>query len=182
MGPPPKRKRPIENGRSRREPWKALRGDSPRWPSNHVAVGGRSFPETRGPIAAETAADGATATNGAAGGKGTVTRVTGRRRRSACPMSKRRRSRRSSGSIVTRTAALRKEMMSGRRELRKLIRRKPDEAAIREQVKNAPSTGGNLAVDRAKMFQEVRAVPDAGADPKSPAPCRRSGTVGSTEI
>ena len=57
------------------------------------------------------------------------------------------------------TASLRKEMTSGRRELRKLVRSdKPDEAAIREQVKKIAATGGNLAVDRAKMFQEVRAV------------------------
>ena len=57
------------------------------------------------------------------------------------------------------TAALRKEMISGRRELRKLVQSdKPDEAAIREQVTKVAATGGNLAVDRAKMFQEVRAV------------------------
>ena len=57
------------------------------------------------------------------------------------------------------TAPLRKEMMSGRRELRNLIRAdKPDEAAIREQVKKIAATGGDLAVRRAKMAQEVRAV------------------------
>ncbi|HEX2719643.1 MAG TPA: Spy/CpxP family protein refolding chaperone, partial [Candidatus Deferrimicrobium sp.] len=57
------------------------------------------------------------------------------------------------------TAPLRKEMMSGRRELRKLIRSdKPDEAVLREQVKKIAATGGDLAVRRAKMAQEVRAV------------------------
>jgi protein CpxP len=56
-------------------------------------------------------------------------------------------------------APLRKEMVSERRELRNLIQAdKPDEAAIRDQVKKIAATGGNLAVDRAKMFQEVRAV------------------------
>jgi Spy/CpxP family protein refolding chaperone len=56
-------------------------------------------------------------------------------------------------------APLRKEMVSERRELRKLIQSdKPDEAAIREQVKKIAATGGDLAVRRAKMAQEVRAV------------------------
>jgi protein CpxP len=56
-------------------------------------------------------------------------------------------------------APLRKEMVSGRRELRNLIQSdKPDEAAIREQVKKIAATGGNLAIRRAKMFQEVRTV------------------------
>jgi Spy/CpxP family protein refolding chaperone len=54
---------------------------------------------------------------------------------------------------------LRKEMLSERRELRNLIQSdKPDEAAIREQVKKIAATGGDLAVRRAKMVQEVRAV------------------------
>jgi protein CpxP len=57
------------------------------------------------------------------------------------------------------TAPLRKEMVSERRELRNLIQSdKPDEAAIREQVKKIAATGGNLAVGRAKMSQEVRSV------------------------
>jgi Spy/CpxP family protein refolding chaperone len=57
------------------------------------------------------------------------------------------------------TAPLRKEMVSGRRELRKLIQSdKPDEAAIREQVKKIAVTEGDLAVRRSKMSQEVRTV------------------------
>jgi Spy/CpxP family protein refolding chaperone len=57
------------------------------------------------------------------------------------------------------TAGLRTEMASGRRELRKLVQSdKPDEAAIREQVKKLAATGGNLAIDRAQTFREVRAV------------------------
>ena len=57
------------------------------------------------------------------------------------------------------TAPLRKEMVSGRRELRKLIQSdKLDEAAIREQVKKIAATDGDLAVRRAKMSQEVRAI------------------------
>jgi Spy/CpxP family protein refolding chaperone len=57
------------------------------------------------------------------------------------------------------TAPLRKEMMTGRRELRTLIRSdKPDEAAIREQVRKIAATGGELAVRWAKVSQEVRAV------------------------
>lgn len=57
------------------------------------------------------------------------------------------------------TAPLRKEMVSGRRELRKLIQSdKPDEAAVREQVKKNASMDGDLAVGRARMFQEVRSV------------------------
>ena len=56
-------------------------------------------------------------------------------------------------------APLRKEMVSGRRELRMLIQSdKPDEAAIREQVKKIAATGGNLAVLWAKVSQEVRAI------------------------
>ncbi len=56
-------------------------------------------------------------------------------------------------------APLRKEMMSERRELRNLIQsEKPDEAAIREQVKKISATGGDLAVRWAKMSQEVRTV------------------------
>jgi Spy/CpxP family protein refolding chaperone len=56
-------------------------------------------------------------------------------------------------------APLRKEMVSGRRELRNLIQSdKPDEAAIREQAKKIAATDGNLAVLRARMSQEVRAV------------------------
>jgi protein CpxP len=56
-------------------------------------------------------------------------------------------------------APLRKEMVSERRELRNLIQAdKPDEASIREQVKKIAATGGDLAVRRAKMAQEVRAV------------------------
>jgi len=56
-------------------------------------------------------------------------------------------------------APLRKEMVSGRRVLRSLIQSdKPDEAAIREQVKKIAATGGDLAVRRARMSQEVRTV------------------------
>ncbi|MBP2688704.1 MAG: hypothetical protein H6Q83_891 [Deltaproteobacteria bacterium] len=56
-------------------------------------------------------------------------------------------------------APLRKEMVSGRRELRDLIQSdKLDEAAIREQVKKISATDGDLAVRRARMSQEVRAV------------------------
>jgi len=56
-------------------------------------------------------------------------------------------------------APLRKEMMSDRRELRKLTRSdKPDEAALREQAKKIAATSGDLAVRRAKVFQEVRTV------------------------
>ena len=57
------------------------------------------------------------------------------------------------------TAPLRQEMMSGRRVLRTLIQSdKPDEAAIREQVKKIAATGGDLAVRWAKVSQEVRTV------------------------
>jgi Spy/CpxP family protein refolding chaperone len=57
------------------------------------------------------------------------------------------------------TAPLRKEMVSERRELRDLIQSdKPDEAAIREQVKKIAATGGDLAVRRARVSQEVRAI------------------------
>jgi len=57
------------------------------------------------------------------------------------------------------TAPIRKEMVSGRLELRKLVQSdKPDEAAIREQAKKIAATSGDLAVDRAKMSREVRAV------------------------
>ena len=56
-------------------------------------------------------------------------------------------------------APLRKEMVSGRRELRKLIQSdKPDEEAIRAQVKKIAATGGDLAVRWAKVSQEVRTV------------------------
>jgi len=56
-------------------------------------------------------------------------------------------------------APLRKEMVSGRRELRNLIQSdKPDEAAIQEQVRKIAATGGNLAVRWAKVAQEVRTV------------------------
>lgn len=56
-------------------------------------------------------------------------------------------------------APLRKEMMSERRELSKLTQSdKPDEAAIREQAKKIAATSGDLAVRRAKVFQEVRTV------------------------
>ena len=56
-------------------------------------------------------------------------------------------------------APLRKEMVSGRREMRKLVQSdKPDEAAIREQAKKIAATSGNLAVRWAKVTQEVRAV------------------------
>jgi periplasmic protein CpxP/Spy len=56
-------------------------------------------------------------------------------------------------------APLRREMVSERRELRNLIQSdKPDEAVLREQVKKIAATSGNLAVRRAKMFQEVRTV------------------------
>ncbi len=57
------------------------------------------------------------------------------------------------------TAPLRKEMVSGRRVLRNMIQSdKPDEAAIREQVKKIAATGGDLAVRWAKVSQEVRTV------------------------
>jgi len=57
------------------------------------------------------------------------------------------------------TTPLRKEMVSGRRTLRNMIQSdKPDEAAIREQVKKIAATGGDIAVHRAKMSQEVRTV------------------------
>ena len=56
-------------------------------------------------------------------------------------------------------APLRKEMTSERRELRNLtLADKTDEAAIRDQVKKIAVTGGDLAVRRAKMAQEVRSV------------------------
>jgi len=57
------------------------------------------------------------------------------------------------------TAPLRKEMVSERRDLRKLTQSdKPDEAVLREQVKKIAATYGDLAVRRAKMSQEVRTV------------------------
>ena len=56
-------------------------------------------------------------------------------------------------------APLRKEMVSGRRELRDLIQSdKLDEAALREQVKKIAVTDGDLAVRRARMSREMRAV------------------------
>jgi len=56
-------------------------------------------------------------------------------------------------------APLRKEMVSERRELRNLILSdKPDETVIREQAKKIAATSGDLAVRRAKVFQEVRTV------------------------
>jgi protein CpxP len=56
-------------------------------------------------------------------------------------------------------APFRKEMVSERRELRDLIQsEKPDEAVLREQAKKIAATGGDLAVRRAKMAQEVRAI------------------------
>jgi len=56
-------------------------------------------------------------------------------------------------------APLRKEMVSGRRELRNLTQaEKTDEAAIREQAKKIAATSGDLAVHRAKMAREVRAM------------------------
>src|SRR5512140_3657866 len=56
-------------------------------------------------------------------------------------------------------APLRKEMMAERQELRKLIlSENPDEAVLREQVKKIAATGGDLAVRRARMFQEMRTV------------------------
>jgi len=57
------------------------------------------------------------------------------------------------------TSALRKEMVSERRELRNLIHSdKMNEAAIRDEAKKIAATSGDLAVRRAKMFQEVRGV------------------------
>jgi periplasmic protein CpxP/Spy len=57
------------------------------------------------------------------------------------------------------TAPLRKEMVSGRRELRNLTQSdKLDETAIREQVKKIAATSGDLAVRRARVSQEVRAL------------------------
>ena len=56
-------------------------------------------------------------------------------------------------------APLRKEMVSGRRELRNLIQSdKPDEAAIRVQTGKIAATSGDLAVLRAKVSREVRMV------------------------
>ena len=56
-------------------------------------------------------------------------------------------------------APLREKMVSERREMRNLIRSdKPDEAALREQVKKIAATGGDLAVLRAGIFREVRSV------------------------
>ena len=56
-------------------------------------------------------------------------------------------------------APLRNEMVSERRELRNLILSdKPDEAVLREHAKKIAATSGDLAVRRAKMFQEVRTV------------------------
>ena len=56
-------------------------------------------------------------------------------------------------------APLRKEMVSERRELRNLIQAdKMDEAVLREQVRKIAVTGGDLAVRRAKVSQEVRTV------------------------
>ena len=56
-------------------------------------------------------------------------------------------------------APLRKEMVSERRELRNLTQAdKTDEAAIREQAKKIAATSGELALRRARMAQEVRAV------------------------
>ena len=56
-------------------------------------------------------------------------------------------------------APLRKERMAERREMRNRIGSdKPDEAAIREQAKKIAATTGEIAVRRAKIFQEVRAV------------------------
>jgi Spy/CpxP family protein refolding chaperone len=56
-------------------------------------------------------------------------------------------------------APLRKEMASERRKLRDLTRAdKTDEAAIREQARKIAATSGELAVRRAKVAQEVRAV------------------------
>ncbi len=50
-------------------------------------------------------------------------------------------------------------MVSERRELRNLTQAdKTDEAAIREQAKKIAATSGELALRRAKMAQEVRAV------------------------
>ncbi|TRZ99111.1 MAG: periplasmic heavy metal sensor [Deltaproteobacteria bacterium] len=57
------------------------------------------------------------------------------------------------------TASLRKAMMSERRELRTLTQaEKADEAAIREQAKKIAATTGDLAVRRASIAREVRAV------------------------
>jgi len=56
-------------------------------------------------------------------------------------------------------APLRKEMASERRRLRNLTRAdKTDEAAIREQARKIAATSGELAVHRARVAQEVRAV------------------------
>ena len=56
-------------------------------------------------------------------------------------------------------ATLRNEMVSERRGLRNLTQAdKTDEAAIREQAKKIAVTTGDLAVRRAKMAEEVRAV------------------------
>ncbi|MBW6503834.1 Spy/CpxP family protein refolding chaperone [bacterium] len=56
-------------------------------------------------------------------------------------------------------APLRKEMASERRKLRNLTRAdKTDEAAIREQARKIAATSGELAVRRARVAQEVRAV------------------------
>jgi len=56
-------------------------------------------------------------------------------------------------------APLREEMASERRKLRNLTRAdKTDEAAIREQARKIAATSGELAVRRARVAQEVRAV------------------------
>jgi Spy/CpxP family protein refolding chaperone len=56
-------------------------------------------------------------------------------------------------------ATLREEMGAQRRELRKRIQSdKPDEGAIREQVKRMAGTGADLAVRWSKLAQEVRSV------------------------
>lgn len=56
-------------------------------------------------------------------------------------------------------APQRKELRAGRDALRELMQAdKPDEAAIRAQVGKVSATQAELAVLRAKMFAEVRAV------------------------
>jgi len=56
-------------------------------------------------------------------------------------------------------APLRRKMASERRELRNLTQAETtDEAAIREQAKMIAATSGDLAVRRARMAKEVRAM------------------------
>jgi len=99
-----------------------------------AAVGRRWFPETHGPIAAETAADGAQAKDGMEGGRGHGQE--GDRLTKALDLSNEQSEQVKAIFLKHRdaTAPLRGEMVSERRELRKLIQSdKLDEAAIRSR-------------------------------------------------